>query len=116
ANARERVLAERVAHLQRALTNRNVVCLRSREVLQRSAIGLRLERADIHLHAAAQLEADLVATLRKYFGNSGKSHNAVEQGIEALVGTAWAGDQDVEISDSVASTTQRAGRCDLVDP
>ena len=50
---RQTVFAQGVAHFQSALAEGNVVGLRSGEVLQGGAKGLRRKEADIHLHSTA---------------------------------------------------------------
>ena len=54
------VLAERVAHFQRALAQGHVVGLRAGEILHGGAEGFRRQKTHIHLHAAAQAKADFV--------------------------------------------------------
>ena len=72
-NAGERIFTQRVTHFQRSLPNGDIVSLRSGEVLQRGAVGLRLQRANVHLHSAAQPEADFVTAARKHFADAGES-------------------------------------------
>ena len=74
------VLVQRVAHLERALAQRDVVVLGAGEVLHGGAIGFRRQHAHVHLHAAAQLEADLVIALRQHFLNTGEAQDLLDQG------------------------------------
>ena len=114
--AKQPVLAERVAHLQRALAQRDVVVLGAGEVLHGRAVGLRRQGAHVHLHAAAQLEADLVVALGQHFDDAGKAQDFFDQ-LRALlvVHAARSGDQHVEIADRLASAAQRTGGRDLLD-
>ena len=68
---RQRPLAERVAHLERALAQRHVVRLGAGKVLQRRAVGGRGQQAHVHLQAAAQVEADLVFALGDHVVDAG---------------------------------------------
>ena len=102
--------------LQRALAQRDVVVLGAGEVLHGRAVGFRRQGAHVHLHAAAQLEADLVVALGQHFDDAGKAQDLFDQsGALLVVHAARSGDQHVEIADRLASATQRTGRRDLLD-
>ncbi len=58
--AGQRPLAERVAHLESALPQRDVVRLGAGEVLQCRAIAGRGQKAHVHLQSLAYMEAHLV--------------------------------------------------------
>src|SRR5438105_861727 len=89
--------------------------LRSREILHGSAKGFRDEHANVNLHSAAEFETDFVATFDQHISDAGKRDNAVHQGIEPLICTAWAGNEEVEVAYGFASAPQGTGRCDLFD-
>ena len=114
--AKQPVLAEREAHLQRALAQRDVVVLGAGEVLHGRAVGFRRQGAHIHLHSAAQFEADFVVALGQHFDDAGKAQDFFDQ-LRALlvVNAARPGDQHVEIADRLPSTAQRTGGRDLLD-
>ena len=54
------VFVQRVAHLERALAQGDVVGFRASEVLHGGAERVRREQTDIHLHATSQAEADFI--------------------------------------------------------
>ena len=60
---RQRPLAERVAHLERALAERHVVRLGSGKVLQRRAVGGRRQQAHVHLQPLARWKLTLFSPL-----------------------------------------------------
>ena len=90
--------------------------LRSGEVLHGRAERLRRQQAHVDLHAAAQVEADLVVAA----GDDVHQRRILRDVGDGLLaaffgGAGFAGDQDVEIADGVAAAAQRSGGRDLVD-
>ena len=77
--AKQAVFVEGEAHLQRALAQRDVVVLGAGEVLHGRAVGFRRQQADVHLHAAAQLEADLVVAFGQHVGDAGEAQDLLDE-------------------------------------
>ena len=114
--AKQPILAQGEAELQGALAQGHVVVLRTGEVLQRRAIGIRRKGADIHLQAVAEFEADLVIALGQDLHDAGKAQDLFDQiGALLVVDAAGAGDQHVEIANGFAAAAQRSGRRDFLD-
>ena len=104
------VLAEGVAHLQRALAQGDIVGLRAGEILHGGAEGVRRQKAHIHLHAAAQAKADFVLAAGDDFHQAGKFDDVLDQLLAGrVIAAGLARDQNVEIADGFASAAQRAG-------
>ncbi len=115
--AKQPVLAQREPHAQRTLAQRDVVVLRSGEVLHRRAIGFRRQGAHIHLHSFAQFETHFVVAFGQYFDDSRKAQNFFDQPSTLLViNTARPGDQHIEITHRLPSAAQRTGRRNLLNP
>ena len=85
----QRPFAERVAHLESPLAQGHVVRLGPGKVLQRRAVGLRGQQANVHLHAVGQVEADLVFTLGDQVGYARKRGHVFDRrgGLFGRAGT-----------------------------
>ena len=110
------VFVQRVSHLQRALAQGHVVRLRSGEVLHGRAERFRRQQAHVDLHAAAQVEADLVVAA----GDDVHQRRILRDVGDGLLasffgGAGFSGDENVEIADGLAAAAQRSGGRDLVD-
>ncbi len=104
------VLAQGVTHLQGALAQGHVVGFRSGEVLHGGAEGFGRQKAHVHLHAAAQTKADFVFAAGDDFHQAGKLDDVLDQLLAGgVIAAGLAGDQDVEVTNGVASAAQRAG-------
>ncbi len=113
--AGERVLAERIAALERALAHGNVVHLGAGEVLQRGAEGGARQQTDVDLQTGAQVEADLVLAFRDELGNGRIGGGVFDGGGDDVFFAGGAGDEHVEIADGVAAAAERARGRDAFD-
>ena len=103
----EAIFVQRVTHLQRALAQSDVVRLRSSEVLHGCAEGLWRQKADIDLHAATQVEADLVVAARNDIHNGRIFGHIINRLLPSRLRTArLACNQNVQIADSIPASAQ----------
>ena len=81
------------------------------EILQGCAKRFRWQNADVHLHSAAQLYADLIFAFGQHFQNAGKVHNLINHLIALrFAGTALACYQQVQVANRLTAASQGAGR------
>src|SRR5215475_5553296 len=112
----ETVLVQRVAHLQRALAKRDVVGLRSGEVLHGGAEGFGWKQSHVYLHAVAQMKTDLVISARDDIHQRRIFRDVIDGFLASGLGaTGFACDQDIEIAHSFTSTAKGTSGSDLVD-
>ena len=109
----QRPLAQRVAHFEGALAQRDVVRLGAGEVLERRAIGFRRKQAHVDLQAVGEMEADLVLAFGDDVVNAGIGGDVIDRGAGVLGRAGRAGDQQVEVAGGFAAAAERAGRCDF---
>ena len=108
------VFAEGVSHLQSALAQGDVVGFRAGEVLHGGAEGFRRQKAHVHLHAAAQAEADFVLAAGDDFHQAGEFDDVLDELFAGgVIAAGLAGDQDVEVADGFAPAAQGSGGRDL---
>jgi len=112
-HARQPVLTQGVAHLERPLAQRDAVVFGAGEVLQRRSEGIWRKQAHIDLKSAAQLEADLVLAFGQDILDAGEFQDRIHHFV-ALRFVELAGDQHVEIAHRLAAAPQRTGGGNLV--
>src|SRR6202012_5048829 len=110
-----RVLAERVAALERTLAHGDVMHLGAGEVLQRGTEGSTRQQTDVHLQTASQVKTDLVLTPGDELRYGRIGGGVLDGGGDSLFFAGGAGDEHVEITDGGAATAQRTGGCDAFD-
>ena len=103
---RQRVFAERVAHLERALAQGDVVHLGAGEVLQRRAVGALRQQAHVDLQAVAQVEADLVLAFGDDVRDGRIGGDVFDGGGDDVGFAGGAGDQHVEVADGFAAAAE----------
>src|SRR5438045_6434028 len=104
---RQAVLAERIAHLERALAQSHIVAFRSGEILHGCAKRLRRQEAHVNLHASAQPETDFIFAARNDLHQAGQLDDVLDQLVAfGIVAASFAGDQNIEIANSFAATAQ----------
>src|SRR5437016_3907444 len=112
---RQAVFAERVAHLESALAQSDVVGFRSGEILHGSAERFRRQQAHVNLHASAQAEANFIFATRDDLHQAGQLDDVFDQFIAlGIVAAGFAGDENIEITDGFASAAQRSGRSNFL--
>ena len=110
------VFVQGVAHFQRALAQGDVVGFRSGEVLHGRAERIRRQKPHVDLHAAAQVEADLVVAAGDHVHERRVLRDVSDRLLAVfLVAAGFARDEDVEIAHGFAPAAQRSGGRDLVD-
>ena len=113
---RQAVFAEGVAHLERPLTQGNVMRFAAGEVLHGRAERLGRQKANVHLHAATHAEAHFVFAPRNDVHQPRQLDDVINQFLPwASFAASFAGDQNVEVADGLTSAPQRASRRDLLD-
>jgi len=105
------VFVGRVAHLQAARAERDVVLLAAGEVEQRRTVGFGRQRPHVHLdRLQTDFGAGFVDAPGEHFADARMRDETVERGFGA--GT---GDEQVQIADGLFSAAQASGRGDLFD-
>ena len=107
---RQRPLAQRVAHLERPLPQRDVVRLGAGKVLQRRAIGGRGQQPHIHLQPLLDVEAHLVFAFGDHVVDAGIGGDVFDGRGRSSPARRRPGGQQVEVAHRLAPAAQRARR------
>ncbi len=109
-HARQRVLAQCVTALDRALPDGDVVGLRAGEILQRGPERGTRQEAHIHLQPVAQAEADLVLTFREQVGDGRVCGHVVHGSSDHVLFAGRSGEEKVQVAHGLAAAPQGARR------